>query len=131
MRCAVHKPAPHHRRTAHAPRRGFTVVEVLVALLVVGVGLLGVAGASAIAVRASGAALRERAALTGASSRLALLQSGGCANAASGEQSVAPGVAERWTVGTRVQGIRMVDVTAEWIDTGRRRALFLQGALLC
>src|SRR6476661_1454215 len=54
-------------------RRAFTVVEVLVALVVVTVGLLGVAGASAMALRASNAALRERAAITRARTRLALL----------------------------------------------------------
>lgn len=110
---------------------GFTVVEVLVALVIVTVGLLGVAGASATALRASSAALRERAAATRARSRLALLEAAGCLNAASGELHGANGLTDRWTVEAIANGVRLAEVRAEWDDTGRRRALVLRGALLC
>lgn len=112
-------------------RRAFTVVEVLVALVVVTAGLLGVAGASAMALRASNAALRERAAITRARTRLAVLSASGCANASDGEVRVGSGVAERWRVGPRLAGVRLVDVRTEWDDAGRRRASLLSGALLC
>jgi len=120
-----------HASGARPSRRGFTVVEVLVALVVVAVGLLGVAGASATALRASSAAVRERSAVARANTRLALLYAGGCANAASGERQVGAGLTDRWTVGTITNGVRMVDVSAEWNDVGQRRSVLLRSALLC
>jgi prepilin-type N-terminal cleavage/methylation domain-containing protein len=112
-------------------RRGFTVVEVLVALVIVTVGMLGVAGASAVALRASSAAIRERSAVTRARTRLALLEAQGCASAAGGELQLAAGVVDRWTVGPPTSGVRLVEMRAEWDDTRGRRYVLLQGALLC
>jgi prepilin-type N-terminal cleavage/methylation domain-containing protein len=120
-----------HRRSHGLARRGFTVVEVLVALIVVAAGLLGVAGASALALRASNAAMREQAAVSRARSRLALIEAGGCGSAVSGERHLATGLVDRWNVGPLGHGVRLVDVSAEWEDTGRRRTLTLRSALLC
>ncbi len=124
---------PALRRSARRVARlgGFTVVEVLVALVIVTVGLLGVAGASATALRASSAALREREATTRARSRLAALEAAGCAIAASGELHLANGISDRWTVDAPVNGVRLLNVRAEWDDTGRRRSVLLRSALLC
>lgn len=113
------------------PRRGFTVVEVLVALLVVAVGLLGVAGATAVALRASNAAIRERAATMRARSRLAMLEAGGCAGASSGERSLGASLVDRWTVAPAANGTRLVEVSGAWDDAGRRRVVLLRSALLC
>lgn len=113
------------------PRRGFTLVEVLVALIVVTVGLLGVAGVSATAVRAAGAAIRERAAVTRARSRIALLQSAGCIGAADGELWMEGRLVERWRVGPAMNGVRLIEAHAEWDDMGQRRMLLIPGALLC
>ena len=107
------------------------MLEVLVALVVITVGMLGVAGASAVALRASHAALRERGAVTRARTRLALLAAAGCAGASDGEVRVAARVVERWSVGPTVNGVRLVQARAEWDDTGRRRELLLPSALLC
>lgn len=112
-------------------RRGFTVVEVLVALVVVTVGLLGVAGASAGALRASTAALREQAAVTRARTRLALLTAAGCGAAASGEVRDGSQVIEQWSVGPVANRVRLVHSRVEWNDTRRRRALLMPSALLC
>lgn len=124
------RPA-EHQSWRPAARRGFTVVEVLVALIVVAVGLLGVAGSSAIALRAASAAVREQAAVSRARTRLALIESTGCASAASGELHVAAGLTDQWTVGPLANGVRLVDVSADWDDVGRRRTLTLRSALLC
>ena len=118
---------PHPGRA----RKAFTVVEVLVALIIVTVGLLGVAGASAMALRASSAALRERQAATGARTRLALLQAAGCAAAADGEMQLGSGLVQRWRVDGAVNGVRMVEVRTGWDDVGRRRMVLLRSALLC
>jgi prepilin-type N-terminal cleavage/methylation domain-containing protein len=125
----VHPGARHCSRDVE--RRGFTVVEVLVALVVIAVGLLGVAGTSAIALRASHAAMHEQSAVARARTRLAIIESLGCGSAASGERQVGTGLRERWTVGPLVNGTRLVDVTADWDDVGRRRTVSLRSALLC
>lgn len=123
---------PAERPGARPPeRRGFTVVEVLVALIVVSVGLLGVAGTAAIALRSASAASREQSALSRARTRLALLESAGCSSAASGERHLPSGLLDRWTVGPLANRARLVDVSADWDDTGRRRTLALRSALLC
>jgi hypothetical protein len=106
-------------------------VEVLVALIVVVVGLLGVAGTSAIALRASSAAIRERAAIARARSRLALLESAGCAGANGGERHLPGGLLDRWTVRPAENGVRLVDALAEWDDADGRRNVLLTSALLC
>ena len=112
-------------------RRGFTLVEVLVALVVVVVGLLGVAGVSAPAVRAAGAAARQREAVTRAQSRLALLRSAGCGTAADGELREGGRLMERWRAGPLVNGVRLLEARAEWDDIAHRRAVVVPGALLC
>lgn len=124
------RAARRQRRGRETPS-GFTVVEVLVALVIVTVGLLGVAGASATALRASNAALREREAATRARTRLATLEAAGCATAESGERHLAGGLTDSWIVGTATHGVRLLDVRVQWDDTGRRRALVLRSAILC
>jgi len=122
-----------HRRPPRlaGARHGFTVVEVLVALVIVTVGLLGVAGASASALRASNAALRERGALARARSRLALLDAAGCTAAADGRQSLSAGLEDRWSVAPATNGVRLVEVRTEWDDVGHRKSVLLRSALLC
>lgn len=114
-----------------AGHSGFTIVEVLVAVVVVTVGLLGVAGASAMALRASNAALRERDAVTRARTRLAILAAAGCAAASDGEVRRGGEIVEQWTVAPAMNRVRLVQARADWNDTGRRRTLLLPGALLC
>lgn len=125
----VHRAEGRHSRRGGRP--GFTVVEVLVALVVVAAGLLGVAGTSALALRASNAAMREQAAISRARTRLALIEAAGCGGAVSGELQLTAGLTDRWTVGPLLNGVRLVDVTADWDDIGRRRTVTLRGALLC
>lgn len=129
-----HHPEPDDPGARQLPARarcGFTVVEVLVALVIVTVGLLGVAGTSATALRASAAALRERQAVTRAATRLALLGAAGCTIATDGELRYGVGLVERWTVGAVVNAVRMTEVRVEWDDLGRRRIVLLRSALLC
>jgi prepilin-type N-terminal cleavage/methylation domain-containing protein len=113
-------------------RRGVSIVEVLVALVLLAVGLLGVAGNSAITVRASGGAARERRAVQRADDRLAALREQGCALARSG-MLVDPGAAltERWTVASPSVGAALVDVEVRWRAPAGQRLLLLRGGILC
>jgi Tfp pilus assembly protein PilV len=114
------------------PRTALTVVEVLVALVLVSVGLLGMAGSSALALRTAATAVRERRAIQRASTRIAILSAAGCARATSGAlDDRATGMHERWTVGVPRQGMAMIEAHVEWPAAGGPRSFLLRSALLC
>ena len=122
------RSAPPRART----RCGLTLVEVLVALVVVSVGLLGVAGTSALALRTTTAAARERAALGRVELRLAMLAAAGCGPAtAGGVGDVDREIRERWTVAAPSHGVAIADARAEWWSAGAVRSLALRSAILC
>jgi Tfp pilus assembly protein PilV len=112
-------------------RSALTVVEVLVSLILVSVGLMGIAGTSALSFRAVVAAERERQAMQRVTMRLARLDAGGCQRASSGELNEAD-LHERWTVASPGGGVALVDASVDWQGTGsERRSLVLRSALLC
>jgi Tfp pilus assembly protein PilV len=113
-------------------RLAFTVVEMLVALVLLSVGLLGIAGNGAIAMRTSSAAARERRAVQRAADRIALLRSGGCATARSGTRvdSVAA-LSERWSVGAPSGGAALVDAEVRWNGPSGARVILLRSGILC
>src|SRR5690349_14106739 len=89
---------------------GFTIAEVLVALVLFAVALLGVAGSSALAVQVTGSALRERRAVQRAADRIASLRAQGCAAARSGSATdAALALDERWTVTPAASGVTLID----------------------
>ena len=123
----------HHDKAGRPRRRsGFSIVELLVALVLLSVGLLGVAGASARAIAVSGKAARERRAAQRAADRIAVLASLGCSAARSGtlvDSTFA--VTERWTVSPGAAGVALVDADVRWTAQGGIRSLALRSAILC
>jgi Tfp pilus assembly protein PilV len=126
-----------HGRTStggagHRRRPGLSIVEVLVALVLLCVGLLGVAGASARAIGVSGAAARERRATQRAADRVAVLASQGCTAARSGTlvDSVSS-ITERWTVASTAAGVALVDADVRWMAHGGWRSVTLRSAIVC
>ena len=119
-------------RPRRLPRGGISIVEVLVALVLLAVGLLGVAGNGAIAMRASSTATRERRAIQRAADRAAALQMDGCPAARSGSSAdSAAALAERWTVGAASGGAALIDVEVRWTAPAGPRVMLLRGAMLC
>lgn len=112
-------------------RAGITVVEVLVALIVVSVGLLGIAGTSALALRTASFASRERLALGRLQLRLAALAAAGCGSASSGSAAGGDGVREQWTVGPELRGAALVHASVEWHEGAGMRAMTARSAILC
>jgi len=113
-------------------RRGFTIAEVVVALTLLAVAMLGMAGSSAITVRTTGAALRERRAVQRAADRLATLRALGCAAARSGTASDAwLALDERWTVTPAANGVALLNEQVRWRAAGGVRTLVLRSAVLC
>ena len=78
-------------------RRGFSIVELLVAMLLVAIGLLSLVGANTVLVRRRNEARQRLAAVAAATNRVAQLSSGPCLSV-NGTASGPLGVAERWSM---------------------------------
>ena len=117
---------------ASRSRAGFSIIELLVALVLVTIGLLGVAGNCALAIRITSSAARERRGAQRAADRIAILTSQGCPVARSGAlgDAAAP-VSERWTVGSVANGVALVDAEVRWGTANGGRAVVLRSAILC
>lgn len=91
--------ARHRRTRARAPhaRRGFTLLEVTVAALVLLSGLAGVAAATAAALRALAESRLEEDAATIAGRRIEMLRGTPCTERRGGVDTVGP-LVERWQV---------------------------------
>lgn len=125
-------PRPAGHRAPGASRDGSTVVELLIALVIVTIGLLALAGAAALVARETGRGHRELALARAARTRLERLTSTPCAALASGS-AAANGIAERWTVAEGRNGVRRLVVTAEAPASagGARIVRRLEGSLPC
>jgi type IV pilus assembly protein PilV len=90
-----------YSRSTHPPRlsgrRGFTIVELLVAIMVFSVGVLALAGTSASIVAMSGSASRRVQAASLASSRFEVLRSISCTKVANGS-AISRGISYSWAV---------------------------------
>jgi type IV pilus modification protein PilV len=101
-------------RRAVRPRRataraGFTLVELVVAILVLTIGLLGLASTAAVVTRQMGSAAQQTIAAQTAQSRFEQLRSNyNCAALSDGSANAGKNVTETWTVtnGTGVVTIR-------------------------
>jgi len=91
------------RRPLAGDRRGFTIVELIVAILILTVGLLGLAGTSAVIMKQMGSGSRTTVAAAVAQARLDSLSGVDCtllANGATttGTNNTGRGVTESWVV---------------------------------
>ena len=102
-------------------RSGFTIVEVLVAIIILTVALLGIVGATAKLANMQGQADRMATASFYAQDRMEQLRAGGCALAATGSETVGGAYNMTWNVGARVGGTRPVLVTTSY-PTGKTTA---------
>ena|SRR5688572_13996393 len=92
-------------------RKGFSLIELMVAMMVLTVALLGLAATSAVATQMIGASGRSTLAASVAQSRFELLQRGSCA-ALSGGSNYTRGVSETWTIDSvRVSAFLTASVT--------------------
>ncbi len=78
-------------------RKGFSLIELMVAIMVLTVGLLGLAASSAVATQMIGGGGRHTLAASVAQSRFEMLRRGRCATL-SGGSSYTRGVSESWQI---------------------------------
>lgn len=122
----LHRCSPHLQG-----RRGIGLVEVLTALVLIAVGLLAIAGSSALLARRSAEHELERRATRTVAMRIANLASAGCAGARAGAAGDSlRGPVERWSV-VDVGPAEYVEVAVAWRERHARRQLVVRSAILC
>jgi len=119
-------------------RVGFTLTEVLVAILVLGVGILALVGSSGTVTRMIGRGKVETRAAQAASRRMETLRLAAYATSprcsdpgfASGGPVLSGGMTESWLVPTTGR-VRRVRVTVTYLTARGSREAMLETALTC
>src|SRR5688572_18359179 len=122
--------APSPRDGAHADRdrHGFTLAELVVALVLLTIGLLALASTSAfLAYEHAASGRAERAALI-AASRLDRLRSGVCA--ATRGTEIVEGLTVGWSVEPAGRAA-LAEVRVTWLERGRTVAQHYSGGFPC
>jgi len=113
-------------------RSGLSVIEVLVALILVSVGLMGIAGSTALALRTTLESTRRRHAAQRVESRFAQLSAAGCAHAVGGNDSDTPQqLSEQWAVAARVNGFATISDTVTWMTASGTKSFSMSSAIAC
>ena len=117
------------RQSGHRP--GFSIVEVIVAMMIITVGLLGIAGGTTMALRSTFDTTRRRDAVEQAQARLAMVAASGCARASSGSATdAARHFTEQWSV-RGVGAFLVVTDSITWIGASGNGAFTLTTAVAC
>lgn len=112
--------------------RGFTLVDVIVALALLAGGALASVAATAAAIRAISAADSQSHAVRIGRGRVELLAASGCRSLRDGSVvDSAYGIRERWTVGVAPNGARRVADSVEYVDHGADRRLVVRRLVVC
>ena len=122
-----------NRSAAPAPatsRGGFTIVELMVAMMVFGIGVLGLAATTATVARLMGSASRQTMAAAVAQSRIEKLRSTACASLASGSETVR-GINSTWTVIVATRGDSITETVTFPIGRGRTRTRVYKTMVTC
>ena len=117
------------RRRPPVPEPGFTLVEVIVALVLLTIGMLGLAGVARAVARLTSESARLATATALAGARVEQLRAGRCAGSASGSAANGP-YTEAWS--TDVAGAaRVVRVTVTYPAPPGLRTRTLAAVIAC
>ncbi len=95
-------------------RSGFTIVEVIIAMIILTVGILGIVGATAKMTAMQSKGERLATAAFYAQSRMEQLRAAGCTLATGGSETLVGVYIMTWTVAAQAGGSRAVTVAAEY-----------------
>ena len=107
--------------TSKRARRGFTLVELIIAIVILVVGVLGLASTAAVVMKQITASSMQTRAAMMAQSRLERLRSVPCAQMASGTATT-NGVTETWRVTVNARTATLVDVVT-WAEQRVNRSV--------
>ena len=126
-----HTRAGARSKTVAPPaQRGFTLVEVLLAVILINVGLLALVAGSAVLVRETNDLRARRSALQTGTNRLQLLGAASCV-AASGDARGPRGEHERWSIDVMELGVRELSDSVTFFSRGEVRSIVLRTRLPC
>jgi prepilin-type N-terminal cleavage/methylation domain-containing protein len=121
-------PRQRHRRVG---RRGFTLIELIVAIVIMVVGVLGLASTAAMVSRLVGGAAQQTVAANVAASRFERLRSVACANIVSGTADTLR-MHESWHAASGGPSLWMVTDTVTYNAAGGRSPqLVFQSYIRC
>lgn len=130
----LHRMMRRAGNTPDAPRLqargGFTIVELLVALMIFAVGMLGLAATAGSVTRMMGGAKRQVIAATVAQTRLERLRSSPCASIAGGSDTTR-GIASTWTVSAVTRGMNITETVRFQTSRGVTRTRTYTTTIAC
>ncbi|MEO8335300.1 MAG: prepilin-type N-terminal cleavage/methylation domain-containing protein [bacterium] len=123
---------PTSTRFPRRVRAGMSLVEVIVALILVTIGLLGMAGSTALALRTAHDASQRRTATHRIVSRHSQLAAAGCTAARSGTSAdPSRDLTENWYVSVQPNGFALVTDSVRWMSARGPRSFVLTSAFQC
>jgi Tfp pilus assembly protein PilV len=111
-------------------RLGFTLLEVLIAVVLIDVGLLALVAGSAVLIRQTADMRARNAAVRAAANRLQLLGAGACV-ARSGTANGPLGIRETWSVEVRGDSVRDVRDSVVYTAAATPRSVVLRTRFPC
>ena len=111
-------------------RHGFTMVELMVAVLMLTVAMLGLLSTSAAITRMMGKSGRRALAASVAESRFEKLRSVDCTLLTNGSATARAGIDESWVVERRSRAVIVSD-TVRYLDRGASRTHAFQSVIPC
>jgi prepilin-type N-terminal cleavage/methylation domain-containing protein len=110
--------------------RGLTLVELIVAVMVFSVGILGLASTAGVLVRQMGDGARQTIAAQAAASRFERLRSIPCTTIASGQATGRSGVSESWVKTASPRSVIVTD-TVKYDSPGKKHAYVYRSVIPC
>jgi prepilin-type N-terminal cleavage/methylation domain-containing protein len=120
---------PRRTRAPRSARRGMTLAELMVAIVVMSVGVLGLAASSAVVTRMIGGGASQTLAATSAQAHIEQLRSRPCAAMAGGVDTVR-GIVTSWTTQPIIRGVS-VDMTVQYNTVRGPRTRSYRSILPC
>jgi len=124
------RPNRLHDFSRRRPRTGFTLVELLVAVVLIEIGLLALVSSGASLARQLTTTRARFAAINTAANRLQQLGATPCATT-NGTSSGPPGIAERWSASVQLNGTRELRDSVTFVALGSTHSVVLRTRLAC
>ena len=113
------------------PLRGFTLVETIVALVLLELGMLALAATAGVAARDLSDSLVRRRAFAIARSGADLLRASACASTSAGSRNLGAGMVEHWRVEALGSARAVTDSVSAPLTRGRKAAAVGRAWVAC